>query len=200
MENLFPGIASMQNFHPLFVHYPIALLSVFVLVEFLGVVFKCETCLKAGSWFLYFGTLAAIAAVAAGYYAASTVPHPESVHDIMEDHEHIMVAVLIMSLVLSFWRLFARRTLSSAKTHLVYLFVAFVMFVTMSFGADYGGLMVYKYGVGGTAVKQPTGHLHGAVEAPAPVPGEAHPDMGSTQEPTHDQNGAGQAHPVTEGQ
>ncbi|MFQ5735754.1 MAG: DUF2231 domain-containing protein [Thermodesulfobacteriota bacterium] len=190
MENILPGVSAMANVHPLFVHYPTALLSVFLLLEVLGALFKSEACTRAASWFLLFGTLGAIVAVAAGFRAAATVPHAHQVHDIMENHEHLGVAVLAMALLLSFWRLFARRSLLSGKVRLVYIIIAFVMFVTMTLGADFGGLMVYKYGVGVQAVKIEPGHLHGSQEtAHAPAPAAPGEDLHSTGN-VHDHGGA----------
>ena len=53
-------------FHPRFVHFPIALLSTYVLLEIAGVVFKKEFFSKAAHLILFFGVLAALAAVLTG--------------------------------------------------------------------------------------------------------------------------------------
>jgi len=145
-------MAAMDNFHPLLVHYPIALFTSFLLAEFLGVALRNERLRTAASFMLYFGNIMAVFTVAAGYYAAATVDHPEAVHAIMENHEHFGLTILIIATVLSVWRLFVRRRFSH-KAQLAHLGLAFVLCVVLVFGADLGGLMVYKYGVGGQAVK-----------------------------------------------
>ncbi len=150
--SVLPGMGAMDNIHPLFVHYPIALFTAFFIAEFLGVVFKKEHFRCAASFTLYLGTIAALFTVLAGYYAAATVEHSEAVHAIMENHEGFGVTVLIIAVLLSLWRLFVRRRFSP-KAQIVHLVMAFVLAVIVALGADLGGLMVYKYGVGGQAVR-----------------------------------------------
>ncbi len=196
MESILPGVSSMANIHPLFVHYPIAFLSVFFLVELIGTVFKREGLRRAASWFLFLGTLGAIAAVAAGLRAAATVEHAEEVHAILNAHARLGIAVLSLALVLSFWRVFGKRgLLLSGKARLVYLFAAFVMVVAMTFGADLGGLMVYRYGVGVKAVKVPKGHEHGPAGAREALPGEDLHSRDNVHDHGHD---AGHERPAAE--
>ena len=152
LSSIFPGIAAMDNIHPLLVHYPIALFTSFLLAEFLGVVMRSERLRTAASFMLYFGNIMAVFTVAAGYYAAATVEHPDAVHAILERHEGLGVAVLVIATVLSLWRLYFRRRFAP-KIQWAHLGLAFILCVVMVFGADLGGLMVYKYGVGGQAVK-----------------------------------------------
>lgn len=156
---LFEGIRQMPNIHPLFVHFPIALFSVFLLAEFINYFANREDLRSAASYTLYLGTLAAVAAVLAGWRAASTVTHSEVVHSIMETHEGFGVTVLIMGVVLSIWRLTRGRKFLPIE-RLLHLILAFAIVIVMSFGADLGGLMVYKYGVGVKAVKVHGNHVH----------------------------------------
>lgn len=147
IAQLFPGAASMANIHPLAVHFPIALLTSFVALESLALFSRSGESLRlAASWLLYLGTLGACVAVAAGLWAAATVPHPEEVHAIMEKHEKFGFAVLSLSIVLSVWRLTNAARFSRLGQVLHWL-LAVIMVVTMALGADLGGLMVYRYGV-----------------------------------------------------
>lgn len=150
--SILPGMGSMDNLHPLFVHYPIALFTAFLLAEFLGVVLKNEGLKSAASYTLYFGSIAALVTVLAGFQAASTVEHNEVVHAIMARHMALGLVVLIIATVLSLWRLYVRRRFSPGA-QLLHLILALILTVVIAFGADLGGLMVYKYGVGGQAVK-----------------------------------------------
>lgn len=155
-----PGVAAMANIHPLLVHFPIAFLNGFLLMEFLGVLLKKEEFRTAATWMLYLGTLGAVAAVLAGLQASAAVSHAEEVHEIMLRHRSLGITVLALGVFLSAWRLIVRGRFSF-MAQLVHLAVAFVTVGVMTFGADLGGLMVYKYGVGGKAVEQPAGHVHG---------------------------------------
>lgn len=175
LQNILPGLSQMTNIHPLVVHFPIALLNSFVVMEILGVILNRDDLTGAATWMLYLGTLGAAAAVSAGLWAASTVPHTDEVHDIIERHEHFGLTVLSMAVVLSAWRIFFRARFSP-KARAAHIFLAIVTVVTMAFGADLGGLMVYKYGVAVKAVPVPAGHDHGAATHDGGEEGHSHED------------------------
>ena len=143
---LFPGIASLDNIHPLFVHYPIAFFTIFLLIEAAGVLFKKPQWRYVASWLLYLGTIFSAFTVAAGLIAANSVEHNDAVHDIMEQHEHYGLSVLSMGLFLSAWRMLGWG-LNSLFANCLFLFLSAVLCLILSFGADLGGLMVYSYGV-----------------------------------------------------
>lgn len=143
---LLPGIAKMGNLHPLFVHFPVALLVAFFVLDIVGSLARKDTWRHVAGWLLYIGTATIAVAVATGLYAAATVPHDDTVHDIMENHEHFGISVLVLGCVLSAWRWFGQRFLQGG-VNVLYLGTAVVMVICMTFGADLGGLMVYHYGV-----------------------------------------------------
>ncbi len=150
-----PGLGEMANIHPMLVHFPIALLNGFLLMELLGFLLKKEEMRIAATWMLYLGTLGAAATVVAGFFAAASVPHNEEIHAIMIEHRNYGVTVLCLSVFLSLWRF-----LESSGRSLLQLLVGIVMVTTMALGADLGGLMVYKHGVAVKAVPQPVAHDH----------------------------------------
>jgi len=156
---LLPGMREMANVHPLLVHFPIALLTAFLIVELLAVIFKKENLEPVASWMLYLGTIGAMATVVAGWFAAQSIPHGGAVHDVMETHETLGFSVLALAVVLSLWRLFAGAP-GSVMGRTLHLFLSFVMVGLMTAGADLGGLMVYRYGVAVKAVPQPKNHDH----------------------------------------
>lgn len=157
ISNILPGLAGMPNLHPMVVHFPIALLSSFLALEILSQILKIESLKTGASWMLYIGTLGALAAVLAGFRAASIVEHEEVTHAIMETHEHLALAVLLLAVILSVWRILCRGKFKRTTLWLVYLALAFLMVGLMSFTADYGGLMVYTHGVGVKAAQKPVG-------------------------------------------
>ncbi|WP_411725318.1 DUF2231 domain-containing protein [Methyloglobulus sp.] len=143
---ILPGITGMDNIHPLFVHYPIAFFTAFFLLDVIGSLAKKAQWRYVASWLLYLGTVAAVFTVVAGLFAADSVEHGEDVHDIMERHEHIGIAVLSFSLFLSAWRM-KKWGLHSLGANMVFLCLAGFLCLLLSLGADLGGLMVYQYGV-----------------------------------------------------
>jgi len=162
---IFQGIHEMPNIHPLIVHFPIALLTAFLLMELLNFFTGKESFRAAATWMLYLGAVGALGAVLAGLWAASTVSHYEEVHAVMLKHRNIGITVLALSLFLSAWRIYSGGRFSG-KGQAFHLAIAFIMVTIMALGADKGGLMVYKYGVGVKAARTAgtQGHIHAGEE------------------------------------
>jgi uncharacterized membrane protein len=161
-SSIMPGIAGMDNIHPLLVHFPIAFLSAFFALDLVGTLAKKPQWRSVASWFLYLGTIAAIFTVIAGLMAASSVAHGENVHDIMERHEHFGISVLSLATLLSIWRM-KSGSLIRGGTNVFFLTLSALLCVLMMLGADLGGLMVYKYGVAVKAAPVPedsASHVH----------------------------------------
>lgn len=149
------GIANLANIHPLLVHFPIAFLSLFVLIDFIGTAAKKMALRQFAGSLLYLGTFFSVLTVMAGFSAAETVPHGHNVHEIMEHHKHLGISILALSLALSAWRL--RRSVEGWG---IYNALSLILAGILIFGADLGGLMVYKYGVAVKAVAVSTEDSH----------------------------------------
>ena len=151
-STIFPGISSLVNIHPLVVHFPIALLLAFFVVDLLGSLLKKDNWRSVASGMLYLGTLMAGVAVLAGLSAEETVDHGANVHEILETHEAIGISILCLSVMLSIWRLISGGIVKGLL-NIPYVLMSFLLVILVILGADLGGLMVYKYGVAVEAVK-----------------------------------------------
>jgi uncharacterized membrane protein len=164
---LLPGIQVLGfNVHPSLVHFPIAFLTAFFLLELLGTLLKHNSLRTSASAMLYCGAVGAVLAAAAGLYAASAVTHGQAVHEIMEWHEHIGLTVAGLALILSTWRLLLKHPLTGMAQAL-HLFLAGIMAAGIVFGADLGGLMVYQHGVAVQSLQQNNAHHHAGDSLPA---------------------------------
>lgn len=142
------GILALgYNVHPMLVHFPIALLTAFLFMEIMGAIRKSADMQNAARWLLYLGAMGAVAAAGAGIVAEHLVPHGEEVHAIMERHEVFGLTVASLSVVLALWRFVSGNRLTGMAQGL-HWFIGFVIAVSLFFGADLGGLMVYQHGVG----------------------------------------------------
>ncbi len=193
---ILPGISTMENMHPLLVHFPIALLLSFVVLDFLGSLLGKSNWRGVASWFLYSGTLMAVFTVAAGLIAADSVAHGDEVHAIMEHHEHLGISLLLLAGVLTLWRLLAK-PLPAAAANTLYLLLAGVMSVLILFTADLGGLMVYEHGVAVRPVRKMNQaatalHEHGDVIPDTNLPVASSPD--SEPKPGHRHQGHAHDH------
>ncbi len=154
---IMPGLTSMDNIHPLLVHFPIAFLLAFFALDVVGTLLKNPQWRSVASWLLYLGTIAAVFTVTAGFLAANTVAHGENIHAIMERHEYIGISVLTLATVLSLWRIKSGGLIQGGANAL-FIILAALLCVLLSLGADLGGLMVYKYGVAVEVVIVPDNH------------------------------------------
>lgn len=143
---IMPGVAGINNIHPLLVHFPIALLISFFMVDFIGSIFKKNNWRLLASGLLYLGTVSALFTVIAGFIAADSVDHSGDVHIIMERHELLGLSILALAIILSGWRLLASEPLKGG-INIFYLILSALLSILIIAGADMGGLMVYKYGV-----------------------------------------------------
>ncbi|MCK4492881.1 MAG: DUF2231 domain-containing protein [Methylococcales bacterium] len=149
---MMPGITAMSNIHPLVVHFPIALLLSFFLVDFIGSILKKQNWRTVASGLLYLGTISIALAIMAGLLAARSVTHDETIHAIIEQHEMFGFGALFLACVLSGWRLLAKGIIVG-EVNILYVLLSAVLSVLIILGADLGGLMVYKHGVSVDAVK-----------------------------------------------
>jgi len=196
-STVLPGIAAMQNIHPLLVHFPIAFLSGFFALDLIGSLAKKPNWRRVASGLLYLGAVASIFTATAGFIAANSVPHGGNVHQIMENHEHFGIAVVIFALSLAGWRALKGGVIEGAANTL-FLILASIMCGIMVLGADLGGLMVYRYGVAVSAVpvsaedlmhhhegEEAHDHEHGTVPMPEPTQHHEH-EPAPVSEPMHD--------------
>jgi uncharacterized membrane protein len=152
---LLPGAQHVQNIHPLIVHFPIAFLFGAALVYVLAwLTRKGESLGWTGLWMLGLGTLGAAASVASGLYASDGVMIDPSVRQhLLLNHEHIMIGVLGLSIILFIWAWLSRPF--PVRGGLIFLLLFAVLLAAITVGADFGGRLVFDYNAGGNACSQP---------------------------------------------
>jgi len=137
------------TFHPMVVHFPIALILAGILADIAFIVCKKEICFsKAGLYLMVLGTLGALAAVLTGEFLTS---HPEEgeIMTIFEKHETGAWTTLIVMLVGLALRLYI---VAAKKEQTLLKWVVFALFLVgaaaVSYTGFFGGTMVYEYMVG----------------------------------------------------
>jgi uncharacterized membrane protein len=157
---LLPGLSGMGvNFHPVIVHFPIALLTAFFVLDIVGSSLRRPQLRHHAAWMLYLGAAGAVAAAASGLIAEATVPHGEVVHDIMTWHGRIGLGIAGLSVFLACWRGLVREPRSAMARGLRW-FLAGLLVLLIIVGADLGGLMVFQHGVGVKSLQTPDVHHH----------------------------------------
>lgn len=148
----------MQNIHPLFVHFPLVLFPLALIVQAIVLLGRRDPWQPYASLFLYLGALASILTAATGWLAEEQVEglpgFTHAIHEVVETHATLMYVVLGLGLALAalaFWR--RRRMTRGIQAALLVGLLALV--IVMSVGADRGGQLVYQYGVGGQRMGEP---------------------------------------------
>ncbi|HEX9779878.1 MAG TPA: DUF2231 domain-containing protein [bacterium] len=154
----------MESAHPLIVHFPIALLLSAALLDMLATAVRKPSWHRVALWNLGVGTLGASAAVWSGLRAAEVAKHSFEIHQVMERHQTLGIATLVLAAVLAAARLIVRDRLP-AWWRAFALLAVLALAGTLGYTAHLGGRLVYEFGVGGSfgasdSLAQPSSHHH----------------------------------------
>ncbi len=97
-------IMSLFEVHPLFVHFPIALLSTAVLFDVFSVFTGREDLAMVGWWTMLMGLISAVTAMTTGILADTNMGHFGSVFPIWINHGWTQVFASILFMILFIWR------------------------------------------------------------------------------------------------
>ncbi len=191
----------IPNFHPILVHFTIALLSISVVFYVIRLLLPVnhrwrEQWLNMANWSLWTGCLFAIATATAGWFAYNSVAHDGPSHAAMTLHRNwaLPTATLFLLLGLSSINLARKRSLPGFKFISVSIIAAIMLMVTGWLGAE----AVYRYGLGVMSLpKVEAGadghnHSHGA-EPSAETNSDGH-NHSHGAEPSAETNPDGHSH------
>lgn len=194
-------IEILPNWHPIFVHFSVALLTVSVVLFVLSKVitnWRVEDQLIATAyWNLWIGAAVSIGTVIAGWVAFNSVDHDTPSHVVMLEHRTWAFATFGAVLVLSVWAVLQYRA-HKAPTWL-FLISLLVMQGLVLGTAWHGGELVYAHGLGVKRLPNPDEHKHAPGAAPhghGPAAGASdhHDDVGGGDGHHHDAAPAGADH------
>lgn len=142
---MLPGLKSMLNIHPLFVHFPIAFWFGALLFEALGIWRSNDEWHRTAVRLLYLGTLAAFAAAFTGWLAESSVEPSIEIQRVFDVHETLMLIATSFATALSIY-CFAKRADFAANSRRILLVGLIVLATLTVVGTDRGAQLVYQYG------------------------------------------------------
>ncbi len=133
-------------FHPMIVHFTIALFLFTVLLDILGLILKKDS-FHVASWYsLIASGIAVIFTVIAGLIAESMVNASPAAQDIIEIHEKIGFSILTIILSLVIWRIVLKGKMP-VKGRTLFLVISVIGVIIITIGGYFGGELVYTYGV-----------------------------------------------------
>lgn len=142
----FSGLVEVPNWHPMFTHYPLALFPAALLFILAAWAFKRESLWEAGKFCIYLATALVIPTVITGWRAMNSIPHDETLHQLMTVHRTIGIVICALSLVLSLWSL-ARPT-NTPRSRWAFIAVLGLLNMAILQNGDLGSRMVYVHGAG----------------------------------------------------
>lgn len=156
----------IPNWHPIFVHFTVALLSLaaglFVVTPFVKTPLKEQWHIVA-RWALWFGAGFTIVTGLTGLYAYNTVSHDTPSHAAMTDHRNWAVVTITLFLALAIWSIvWVRKNKTLGTTFVVCMAIAGGILASTAW---HGGEVVYRYGLGVISLPKAEGdghnHSHG---------------------------------------
>lgn len=158
----------IPNWHPIFVHFAIALLSMstifFVLLKIMHQHPLYEQFRIMAYWNLWLGTGFAIVTAIAGWFAYNSVAHDTPSHEAMTEHRNWALITLSVFVIISV--LSIRQYKSIKDTSIIFTSIMVMAFVLLASTGWRGSEAVYRYGLGVMSMPQSEGDGH-AHEHPA---------------------------------
>jgi len=136
---------STDHFHPMLVHFPIAIVAIGFLAELASIYFKKETYLPKMSFFLLIvGTLSAIVTVLSGLFFTSDMAGAAEV--VRENHELLAFVTLILLVATSTLRvILVLQKKEYPKLKWLAFTLYFLAMISVSITGFFGGTLVYNY-------------------------------------------------------
>ena len=137
----------MPPIHPALVHFPIALLFVSVLADFLAVLGVTDSLRDAAWWTLLGAAVGGVLTALAGLFDMHRAPLTEAAHERVHQHMTVGSTLAIVITALAIWRGMIHFE-QGVMLGWPYLVVSFLTMGLAAFQGWLGGDLVYTYGVG----------------------------------------------------
>ena len=162
-------IEIIPNYHPVLVHFTVALLGISSLLFVVGAFAPAtaawkDKCLTVARWNLWMGAAITVATVLAGWQAYNTVTHDGPSHAAMTDHRNWALITAPLFILLALWAFAARKKKQVGIVFIALMIVASILLAVTGFK---GGEVVYRYGLGVMSMPKVSGdgghgsHEHG---------------------------------------
>jgi uncharacterized membrane protein len=157
--------------HPIFVHFSVALLSVATIFYVLAAVFR-KAQMRArwvhfARWNLWGGTGLSVLTALLGWLAYSTVGHDDPSHEAMDTHATLALVTLAAFGVLALW--VAPRRWANEPPSFIFTFGLLAAFALLVATGLRGGQLVFHYGLAVDSLPRPEAGIADRPTAAGPV-------------------------------
>ena len=155
-------IEVIPNWHPLFVHFPIALLSMaalfFLMLKIIDNHPIKEQVKVFAFWNLWLGTGFAIIAAIAGWFAYNSVAHDTPSHEAMTEHRNWALVTLTVFILISLWS--KKYYMQAKEVGIAFVTAMLIGFSLLASTGWHGSEAVYRFGLGVMSLPQIEGEGH----------------------------------------
>lgn len=183
-------IEIIPNWHPILVHFTIALLAIATLLFVIAALTGRDNSRgleAAANWNLWIGAVVTALTIAAGLRAAGSVAHDEAAHVAMQNHKYWAFATAALFMLLAAWNV--RRVRRAERAGLAFVAVMLVALGGLAGTGLRGADLVFRHGLGVMALPQAAGagHAHEGPEHSHDADGKTSPNQAA--EHSHDADG-----------
>ncbi len=169
-----------HQLHPVVDHFTMALLIVAVLIDLVASAAPTRIWLRyTALTLMILGAIAAAGSFFTGDMEADRIWNAlgQPARDVLKRHAELGEYLAITFGVLAIWRIMIQGFGFMAGSRAIYLIVAVVAIVTLSYSGHLGGVLVYDYGAGTALMAAAPVPSEGASPASAPSSSEAIPTV-----------------------
>lgn len=135
--------------HPMIVHFPIALLTTFVLLEILWFIFRKDWIKNSSVLTLFIGLISVIPTLLSGEASAEAIENMQQVAELVKSHETFAKLTGLTFLIVFIIKVVLMRTGKlNFKTNLIPFILSLVGIYFLIQTGLRGGELVYKHGAG----------------------------------------------------
>ena len=129
----------ITDLHLLVIHFPIALLSIAVLFDFLFYFIRRDDLIGASWWTMLFGVISCFAAVITGFISDSLYEHLFTIWPFWDNHGMVQILSFLLFIVLFYVKTYHSKTIDRFQT--AYLFVSALFVLILFYGAHLGAVL-----------------------------------------------------------
>ena len=129
----------ITDFHLLVIHFPIALLSIAVLFDFLFYFTKKEDLVGASWWTMFFGVISCFVAVITGFVSDSLYEHLFSTFPLWENHGIVQIVSFLLFILLFYMKIYQSKIIKHYPV--MYLVISGVFVLILFYGAHLGAVL-----------------------------------------------------------
>ena len=126
------------EWHPLFIHFPIALFSSAVLFDFISILFNKTELLIVSWWVMLLGFVSCVFAIITGFIDDNLIGHFNDISPVWQNHGWVQIISILGFLSLFIWRLKTPNLFNSRKLMLLYMTAGLINVGILFYGSHLG--------------------------------------------------------------